>query len=152
MGIELHEVPVRVQLIIAGIKLAHNELILVYVSTYVIIIFCGADFGDFDNTTVQVTFFPDEENPINEHSVPITVVDDDIDEAIEQIFVVTLKHKESIREESISLETRNSSLCRIIDNDGKGSRFSIIATCSYAESLTCNDGKGSHISIIATCS
>jgi hypothetical protein len=55
--------------------------------------------------------------------VPITIVDDDIDEAIEQIFIVTLKHKESIREESISLETRNSSLCRIIDNDGKGSHI-----------------------------
>ena len=82
--------------------------------------FCGADFGDFDNATAQVTFFPDEDNPINEHLVPITIMDDDIDEAIEQIFVITLKHKESIREESISLETRNSSLCRIIDNDGKG--------------------------------
>ena len=68
-----------------------------------------------------MTFLPDEENPINEHMVPITIVDDDIDEATEQIFVVTLKHKESIREESISLETRNSSLCRIIDNDGKRS-------------------------------
>ena len=68
-----------------------------------------------------MTFLPDEENPINEHMVPITIVDDDIDEATAQIFVVTLKHKESIREESISLETRNSSLCRIIDNDGKRS-------------------------------
>lgn len=80
---------------------------------------CDADFGDFDNTIVQVTFLPDEDSPINERSVPITIVDDDIDEATEQIFVVTLKHKESIREESISLEIRNSSLCRIIDNDGK---------------------------------
>lgn len=78
-----------------------------------------ADFGDFDNTIVQVTFLPDEDSPINERMVPITIVDDDIDEATEQIFVVTLKHKESIREESISLEIRNSSLCRIIDNDGK---------------------------------
>ena len=78
-----------------------------------------------------MTFFPDEDNPINELMVPITIVDDDIDEAIEQIFVVTLKHKESIREESISLETRNSSLCRIIDNDGKGPVSYLY--CSYQQ-------------------
>ena len=75
--------------------------------------------ADFDNATVQVTFFPDEDAPINEHMLPITIVDDDINEASEQIFVVTLKHMESVREDSISFETRNSSLCRIIDNDSK---------------------------------
>lgn len=90
-----------------------------------------ADFGDFDNTTMQITFLPDEDSPINEHMVPITVVDDDTDEATEQIFIVTLKHVESIRENSVNLETRNSSLCRIIDNDSKytlNSHASLIKT------------------------
>ena len=78
-----------------------------------------ADFADFDNTTLTVTFQPDEDDPINEHSVPVAIVDDDVNEAIEQDFVVVLTLNQSINEENISLETRNVSLCRIIDNDGK---------------------------------
>ena len=106
--------------------------ILAYAMSYHAL--CDADFCDFDNTTVRVTFLPDEDNPINEHMVPITIVDDDIDEVIEQIFVVTLKHKESIREESVNLETRNSSLCRIIDNEGT---IMCVCMCVYVCVCVC---------------
>ena len=66
-----------------------------------------------------MTFQPDEDAPINEHSVPVAIIDDDVNEAMEQDFVVVLRLNESINEESISLETRNVSLCRIIDDDCK---------------------------------
>ena len=78
-----------------------------------------ADFADFDNTTLTVTFQADEDDPINEHSVPVAIVDDDVNEAMEQDFVVVLRLSESVNQESVSLDTRNVSLCRIIDNDRK---------------------------------
>ena len=78
-----------------------------------------SDFADFDNTTLTVTFQSDEDAPVNEHSVPVAIVDDDVNEAMEQDFVVVLRLSESINQESISLETRNVSLCRIIDDDCK---------------------------------
>ena len=77
-----------------------------------------ADFADFDNTTLTVTFQSDEDDPVNELSVPVAIVDDDVDEASEQDFVVVLKLSESINPERISLG-RNVSLCRITDDDSK---------------------------------
>ena len=68
---------------------------------------------------MTVTFQSDEDDPINELSVPVAIVDDDVNEATEQDFAVVLKLSESINPERISLETRNASLCRISDNDGK---------------------------------
>ena len=66
-----------------------------------------------------MTFQSDEDVPVNEISVPVSIVDDDINEAPEQMFVVILKLVEGINQDRISLENRNSSLCRIVDNDGK---------------------------------
>ena len=77
------------------------------------------DFSDFANSTLTVTFQADEANPVNELSVPVTIIDDDVNEAMEQDFVVVLKLRESANQGSVHLGTRNSSLCRIIDDDGK---------------------------------
>ena len=60
-----------------------------------------------------------EDDPINEYSVPVAIVDDDVNEAMEQDFVLVLRLIESINRESISLEPRNVSLCRISDDDRK---------------------------------
>lgn len=80
-----------------------------------------------------MTFQSDEDVPVNEISVPVSIVDDDINEAPEQMFVVILKLVEGINQDRISLENRNSSLCRIVDNDGKHMH----AVCYSQQYITC---------------
>ena len=99
-----------------------HQCYVYYVISYLYAIY--TDLADFDNTSVTVTFLPDAyedviDSPINEHTVLIVIVDDDINEAAEQIFILTLQHVKSIKEDSISFGRRNISLCTIIDDDGE---------------------------------
>ena len=75
--------------------------------------------NDFYNTNITLIFEPDEDVPVNEINVPIPFVDDAINEAIEQVYIVLLQLVSSMRPAGVDLSTRPSSLCRIIDNDGK---------------------------------
>ena len=56
---------------------------------------------------------------MNERGAPIPIVDDAINEATEQVFVVELRLVSSLDPVTVDLTTRPSSLCKIIDNDCK---------------------------------
>ena len=70
---------------------------------------------------IRITFAPDESETVtfNDVNVPIAIVNDLINEAIEQVFVVQLQLISSVNPGSIDLTTRQASLCRIIDDDRK---------------------------------
>ena len=80
-----------------------------------------ASVMDFNNTAITLIFEPDEdaEVPVNEMSARIPIVDDDINEATEQVFIVHLRLISSVNRSRVDFSTRPSSLCRIIDNDRK---------------------------------
>ena len=68
---------------------------------------------------VRIIFEPDEDADDNDLPAPIPIVDDLVNEAIEQTFVVQLKLNSSVNPGSVGLMQRQASLCRIIDNDRK---------------------------------
>ena len=66
----------------------------------------------------MATFPADEFGPqINDLDAPIVIFDDEINEALEEVFIVVLTLQSSTDPGSVII-TRVSSLCRIIDNDG----------------------------------
>ena len=69
-----------------------------------------------------MTFEPDVDRSINQLNVLVAIIDDNINEATEQVFIVELGLVDSVNPSSIVL-TRRASLCRIIDDDGKNSKF-----------------------------
>ena len=80
---------------------------------------CNPDLNDFNNSAITLTFEPDEEGEVSEMDAPVPVTDDAINEATEQVFVVELMLVSSLDPNTVDLTVRNSSLCRIIDNDRK---------------------------------
>ena len=79
-----------------------------------------ADVADFDSTPVIITFLPDEDSSgVVDIPTPIGIVDDVINEAREQVFIVQLELISSVNSHSVDLALRSASLCRITDNDGK---------------------------------
>ena len=77
------------------------------------------DLQDFNNTVITITFDPDEEERDSERAVTVAIVDDDINEAIEQVFVLQLALINSVNPGGVDLTSRSSSLFRIIDDDRK---------------------------------
>ena len=69
---------------------------------------------------MTLTFQADENQmaPTNEVELRVPIIDDAINEANEQDFVVILNLTDSINPAMITI-SRESSLCRIIDNDRK---------------------------------
>lgn len=57
-------------------------------------------------------------------TVSIPIFDDDVNEAEEQIFVIQLQLVSAVNKERITF-TRQASLCRIVDNDGKNRNIHI---------------------------
>ena len=78
-----------------------------------------SDLSDFNNTTIRITFVPDELVNDNERAAPIRIFNDPVNEANEQVFIVQLHLINSTNPESVILDRRPASLCRIIDDDGK---------------------------------
>ena len=78
--------------------------------------------NDFNNTVIRVTFEPDENAGDDERAAPIAVVNDPINEADEQVFIVELRLISSTNPAAIDLTTRPASICRIINDDSKPSR------------------------------
>lgn len=76
------------------------------------------DSADFSNATITITFQPDGDKVINQLDVPVPIIDDTINEANEQVFVVELRLVSSENPSSVTI-ARQTSLCRIIDNDCK---------------------------------
>ena len=80
-------------------------------------IFFPVDFNDFENSAIVVTFQPDETGRlIIDVDTPVPIVDDSINEAVEQNFVVTVEVVNAFNTSRITIE-REDSLCRIIDDD-----------------------------------
>ena len=74
---------------------------------------------DFNNSAIVVTFQADETGQhMDDVDTPVPIVDDDINEADEQIFVVTVEVVNATDMFRITLE-REDSLCRIRDDDGE---------------------------------
>ena len=66
----------------------------------------------------MVTFQADKfGRQINDMAAPIVIFDDEINEALEEVFIVVLTLESSTDPGSVII-TRVSSVCRIIDNDG----------------------------------
>lgn len=75
--------------------------------------------NDFNSTVIRITLDPDENNGIYEVLVPVPLVNDQINEAVEQNFIVELRLINSINPDGIDLTIRPASACRIIDDDRK---------------------------------
>ncbi len=75
------------------------------------------DLQDFNPTVLTVTFPADEapSDTVFDLDVPITIIDDDIDEA-EQIFIVYFEVIDAINE-NLMLSERKVAICRIVDDD-----------------------------------
>lgn len=94
----------------------------------VILFLWTLDEADFSGSPIDITFPADEgaEGPIHAVQVPVLIVDDDVNEALLQIFIA---HLEVISAADISLvynTDRNTSICEIIDNDSKKYLFLIL--------------------------
>ena len=76
--------------------------------------------SDFDPTPVTISFPPDEGSlGVVDISTPIGIVDDAINEATEQLFIVQLQVVSSVSPSSVILSRLQVSLCKIVDNDRK---------------------------------
>ena len=76
------------------------------------------DREDFSSDVIMVTFPADEGGAqINDVAAPIVIFDDEINEALQEVFIVVLSLESSTNPGNVVI-SRASSLCRIIDNDG----------------------------------
>ena len=86
---------------------------------YSIIIYSLADTNDFNSSPISVVFEADEGEQVTyTKTVSLSITDDDINEATEQYFVVTMDIARAENRSAITT-TRESSLCVIVDNDRK---------------------------------
>ena len=74
---------------------------------------------------IRITFNPDEVTDVNERATPIPIIDDLVNEADEQVFIVQLHLVNSINPGAIDLTTRAASICRIIDDDSKSNYYKL---------------------------
>ena len=76
------------------------------------------DRRDFSTDLITVRFEADQTGPqVNEVTASVPIVDDDIDEAPEEVFMIDLTLLSSIN--ALIRINRRSSLCIINDNDGR---------------------------------
>ena len=89
---------------------------------YIIYIFF-TDEEDFNTTLFEVVFPADEFiDPVGSVDAFISVVEDDINENSEQLFVAFIEVAGAINSRLLSI-TRNVTICRIMDNDRKFSCY-----------------------------
>ena len=75
------------------------------------------DLDDFDNAVIRITFDSDENTPDNERTAPIAVVNDIVNEADEQVFIVHLRLLNSTNPDGVDLSIRPASLCKIVNHN-----------------------------------
>ena len=92
---------------------------MVYIFIFVVV----ADLNDFNNTVIRITFDPDEDTFDNERAAPIPIIDDLVNEADEQVFIVQLHIVDSINPGAIDLDVRPASICRIVNDDSKSNYY-----------------------------
>ena len=74
---------------------------------------------DFNTTVFEVVFPADQFiDPVGSVNAFISVVDDDINENSEQLFVAVIEAAGAINSRLLSI-TRNLTICRLMDNDRK---------------------------------
>ena len=74
---------------------------------------------DFDATPFNVTFPADEVINIADVLETIPIVDDEIDEAQEQVFIIVLEVLDAVNFDLVTITRNMISFGRIIDNDGE---------------------------------
>ena len=82
------------------------------------------DSNDFNNTVIRITFDPDENKTHvsdDERAAHIALINDAVNEADEQVFIVQLRLINSTNSGAIDITIRQNSLCRITDDDRKSS-------------------------------
>lgn len=104
----------------------------------IVIFFCYSAEADFNNTVLTVSFPSDELSPLAAVSVPIGIVDDDIiNEAYEKLFIVHLEVLEAVSIAKVVSTEKNTSICRIVDNDRKPNFARVLLFC-YANQALAN--------------
>jgi hypothetical protein len=73
---------------------------------------------DFNATVFDVVYPADESATVPRIPAPISITDDDVNEACKQTFIVFLEVADSVTSNLITI-TRTNSTCVIIDNDGE---------------------------------
>ncbi len=74
---------------------------------------------DFNNTVLTITFDADEDAPVFDADIlPIPIIDDVINEAMEQLMVVQLSLVSSLNPAGVNI-VRPTTVGRITDNDRK---------------------------------
>ena len=74
---------------------------------------------DYLPVVIKVAFPADEFGPpVNDVHTPIILIDDNMDEAVEELLVVVLTLENAVHPDNAVI-ARTSSICRIIDNDGR---------------------------------
>ena len=74
--------------------------------------------NDFNTTAFDITFPADEFGNIADVPEAISIVDDEIDEAQEQFFIIVLEVLEAVNFDLLRI-TRNISVGTIVDNEGE---------------------------------
>ena len=79
---------------------------------------------DFSTEPVNITFSADEGDEAPERTIFIPIVNDGVDEAIEEKFIVLLTLLDASNRSSVNVSqpARISSVCRIVDVDGRTCR------------------------------
>ena len=72
---------------------------------------------DFEDNPIHVEFLPDEYVPVNDLPVHVPIIDDNINEASEEYFIVKLDPTGSNK--NVKVAKPRASLCKIVDNDRK---------------------------------
>ena len=89
---------------------------------------CFVDYSDFDATPQIITFPSDDGGDlISEVDVSVAIQDDDINEALEQYFILTMDVMTATDQRSIDTQVRNSTLCSITDNDREFVKYLVLS-------------------------
>ena len=84
------------------------------------VIFLFTVEADFNSSSFNVVFPADEGlNTVADVDAFISIVDDEINENMEQIFGALLEVLSAVNIELLNLTERNLAVCRIFDNDRK---------------------------------
>ena len=76
--------------------------------------------ADFNTTSFNVTFPADEGgNPITNVDVRVNIVDDNINERFEQLFIIGAEVVEATNPSAVDNTQRNVTIGIIVDNDGE---------------------------------
>ena len=72
---------------------------------------------DFDDNPIHAEFLPDEYSPVNDLRVHVPIIDDDINEAPEEYFIIKLDSASSNK--LVKVVEPRASLGKIVDDDRK---------------------------------